>query len=150
MSFRGSISTPNAAPLLQRFTALSSVEMGKVLGAALRKAGVRVRTETRSVAPTENIKARVNIGRVTKRASDTSPIGTHAVVVYAGHKANKDTYYYGFLEHGTRPRFHKSGKSVGSVAPRHFMREAFERSVAEASAIMEQEIAAGIDRLAKA
>lgn len=144
---RGSIATPNAAPLLERFARLSSVEMGTVLGRALRKAGMRVRTETRSAAPTPSVKARVNIGKVTKRASDTSPIGTHSVVVYAGHKNNKDTFYYGFLEHGTEVRFHKSGKGVGRVVARHFMAEAFQRSVADASQIMEAEITAGIDKI---
>lgn len=155
MSFKGSLTVQNAGPLVERFKRLASDEMAKVLGDALRAAAKPVRAATRSMAPTASgaLAASIKIGRVTKGRASTGGIGLLKIDVSAGKGSGMfsgDTYYLGFVEFGTKPRFHKSGKSVGQVAPRSFMQQAFNATQAEASQIMEREIIAGIDRIAKA
>lgn len=153
MSLNGTLTIKDAGTLIERFKRLASDEMSEVLGDALRTAAKPVRAATRSMAPTDSgtLAGSIKIGRVTK-GKGTGGIGSLKIDVSAGKGKGMfagDTYYLGFVEFGTKPRFHKSGKSVGQVAPRSFMQQAFNATKAEASEILEREIIAGIDRLAK-
>lgn len=77
----------------------------------------------------------------------------HAATVWVGTRKGDfkgDEFYAGFIEGGTVERHHKSGKSVGKVVAREPFKRAFEARKAEAEAIIERELVAGIEREAKA
>lgn len=152
---RGELKIHDAKSLIEKFKLLQYGEMDKILTAALRKAAVPIRAELRRIAPkdTGTLQASIKIGKVT-RGKTNKDTGTRSfsIAITAG-KGNStdmfkgDTYYLGFLEFGTNVRYHKSGKSVGRVAAKNFMQQAFNYAEDEAAAILETEISDGIDRI---
>ena len=57
-----------------------------------------------------------------------------------------ETYYGGFIEYGTGERFHKSGKSVGTVEARHFIKRAYDTTKDRVRKMMERAIVKNIDQ----
>lgn len=63
---------------------------------------------------------------------------------------NSDGFYGLFLEKGTKQRHHKrSGKSVGSMRARHWLRKSFQQAQKRAAAAMQKSMKRKVERMAR-
>lgn len=155
MSFRGVVKIDGAEELIKRFRGLQLGQMETVLKKALKQASKPVENAVRRNAPrgTGALAENVRVGKVTRGKTDVNGHRALSVVVYAGRASSTnqefigDFYYLGFVEYGTKPRYHKSGKFVGQVHPNNFMQRAFNETKSEVAAIMEGVITRELDRL---
>jgi len=116
--------------------------MGKaVVRKALRKAAVPIKDEAASGAP-GSIAESMKID--TKRGGKTAK-SKSSVYVFVG----PTEPHAHFVEFGTGPRFHKSGKYVGKMPPNPFMRNAWDAMKERAFDILKEELSNELLKAAK-
>jgi HK97 gp10 family phage protein len=90
----------------------------KAIRTAAREAARDVQREAVILAPhhTGALERAIRVRGAKKRAGRGRDVIGASIVVGEGFFAG-DTFYAGFLEFGTRERFHQSGKSTGRIEP---------------------------------
>mgnify|MGYP006417269999 FL=1 len=113
------------AELLRRMAKLRKPIGAKVLWTAVKSGGEIVRKRGKAKAPrrTGLLKKEIKVRKSWVNPPDHNR--AEAIVGWQASKASRTPAFYGrFLEYGTRERVHKSGKSVGSIRPKAFMKPA--------------------------
>lgn len=124
-------------------------EVRKVMRDALKKRALPMAAMAQSLAPKhEGTLARsIGVSTQLKRSQRRGRVrtGINEVEVFVGSSDPKAH----LVEFGTGPRYHKSGKYVGQVAPQPFMRPAWEATKDSILHGFAKDLWAGIERAAK-
>lgn len=123
-------------PLAVQGTVLAQAAM---VGAEYIAEGAQQRAPVRRGILQRNIKARLEVARKTE---------AEAVVSWRHTRASRNPAFHGwFMEMGTPVRKRKGGGSTGSVAPRPFLRPAYDERYERARAMAQQVLAQQLRQL---
>lgn len=135
------------AELNRKLRKLGSKEARNIVRKAARVALKPVLQEARALAPVKTGKLRKHI-KIRSLTRSRKSFGARVTSGFFKNVNSGDAYYGAFVELGTKERRHRSGKSVGSIAPRRFMKNAADKKRQQALRIYGQEIGRLITELA--
>lgn len=143
MAFRGTLKLLNGDALAKQLKNLDLQVQKTILREALQAGAKPIFARTIQDAPVKTGAIRRSI-RVKTRMRKHKPI---VLIQTASGNFRGDTFYAPFGELGTKERVQKrTGRKLGKMIQKNWMRGAFEAEEANAAAIVEAEIQAGIDR----